>query len=82
MSDSLALSNNTRHHPTRYPGKRFEQLSFEAVEPVRYMLTYFPTVGVLAFYGVLLTDGTVELVDVEIDDDYWETISMDPGADE
>ena len=67
--------------PTPYKalGHSFDELQFLSVPSIRYLLTYFATVGVVAFYSILLTNGNVELVDLEIDPQYWETISMDPA---
>jgi hypothetical protein len=60
-------------------GQSFEALFVHSNESVRLLLTAFPPyVGAIAFYGIL-TGTWVELVDVEVDDDYWDTTGIDVG---
>lgn len=40
-----------------------------------HAVPYFPA---LVIYGVLLTDDAVALIDLEVDEEYWDLIAGDP----
>ena len=54
-------------------------VALQEVPSIRHVMThavpYFPA---LVIYGILLTDGAVELLDLEVDEDYWDLIANDP----
>jgi hypothetical protein len=56
----------------------FDRLPWSVVPQVRSLLLIDPVFGPLAFVGVLVADGTVEVVSVDDDPDYWEVIDDDP----
>jgi hypothetical protein len=40
-----------------------------------HAVPYFPA---LVIFAILLTDGTVETLDLDVDQDYWDLIGDDP----
>lgn len=53
-------------------GDSWEQLSFDAIQSVRFLLIAMPPFfGAIVFFGVLVDDH-VELVDIEDDPEYWD----------
>ena len=49
------------------------------VPTIRHVMTHaVPSFPALIIYGILLTDGAVELVDLDIDEEYWDLIGNDP----
>lgn len=49
------------------------------VPSIRFVMTHaVPLFPALIVYAILLTDNTVELVDLEVDEDYWDVIADDP----
>ncbi len=50
------------------------------VGAIRHVMTHaVPLFPALILYGILLDDGAVEILDVEVDDDYWDLIADDPN---
>jgi hypothetical protein len=59
-------------------GRAFDQQP-EAAPGIRFALTHpVPLFPPMAFFAVLLTDGSVEIIDVIIDDEYWDLVGRDP----
>jgi hypothetical protein len=52
----------------------FDALRVGVVSSVRSYTIVDPVFGPVVFVGVLLTDGTVEIVDFKSDPDYWASI--------
>jgi len=54
-------------------------LALGEVPAIRFVMThavpYFPA---LVIYGILLSDGIVETIDLEVDEEYWDLIGNDP----
>lgn len=49
------------------------------VDAIRHVMTHaVPLFPPLVVYAVLLSDGTIETMDLEVDEDYWDTIGDDP----
>ena len=63
--------------------RQFDDLpiALPEVPAIRHVMThavpYFPA---LVIFAVLLTDGTVETLDLDVDEDYWDLIGDDPDA--
>ncbi len=58
--------------------KDFENLPFNLHPEIRTLHIVDPIFGVVAFVGILLEPGVVEIADFAIDLDYWEMIEEDP----
>lgn len=56
----------------------FDELSFDVVPAVRTYTVVDPAFGAIAFAGVLVADGVVEIADFSDDPDYWDLIQDDP----
>lgn len=49
------------------------------VEAIRHVMTHaVPMFPPLVVYAVLLSDGTIETLDLDVDEDYWDLIGDDP----
>lgn len=49
------------------------------VEAIRHVMTHaVPLFPALVIYAILLSDGTVETLDLDVDEDYWDLIEGDP----
>jgi hypothetical protein len=63
--------------------RQFDDLpiALPEVPAIRHVMThavpYFPA---LVIFAVLLTDGTVETLDLDVDEDYWDLIGDDPDG--
>jgi len=54
-------------------------VAVEMVPGVRYVMTHaVPFFPPLIIYAVLMLDGTVETLDLEVDEEYWDMIAEDP----
>jgi hypothetical protein len=50
------------------------------VPTIRYVMTHaVPFFPALVLYAVLLVDDTVETLDLDVDEDYWDLIGDDPA---
>lgn len=61
--------------------RQFDDLpvAVSEVPSIRFVMTHaVPLFPALIVYAILLTDNTVELVDLEVDEDYWDVIADDP----
>lgn len=61
--------------------RQFDDLpiAVSGVESIRHVMTHaVPLFPALVVYGVLLADGAVELVALDVDEDYWDLIADDP----
>lgn len=51
----------------------------EAAPGIRFAMTSaVPVFAPMVFFAAALTDGTIELIDVIYDEDYWDTLADDP----
>jgi hypothetical protein len=51
------------------------------VPAIRHVMTHaVPHFPALILYGMLLEDGVIEIVDIEVDEDYWDLIADDPNG--
>lgn len=62
-------------------GRQFDDLpvalgNVDAIRPVMTHAGLF--VPPLVIYGVLLTGDEIELIDIEVDEDYWRLVGEDP----
>ena len=57
----------------------FENLPFDLHPEIRTLHIVDPVFGAVAFFGVLVEPGVVEIADFTVDPDYWEMIEDDPG---
>lgn len=49
------------------------------VPSIRFVMTHaVPLFPALVVYAIRLTDDTVELIDLDVDEDYWDLIAGDP----
>jgi hypothetical protein len=68
----LQLSRQFDDLPVALPG----------VEAIRHVMTHaVPMFPPLVVYAMLLTDGTVETLDLEVDEEYWDLIGDDDPDD-
>ena len=61
--------------------RQFDDLPIAVPEvpAIRHVMTHaVPFFPALVIYAVLLTDGTVEIIDLEVDEDYWDLTTDDP----
>ena len=61
-------------------GHQFDDLpvAVPGVESIRHVMTQpVPLFPPLVVYGLLLTDGSIQLIHLEVDDDYWDLIAED-----
>ena len=61
--------------------RQFDDLppALPGLEAIRHVMTHaVPFFPPLVVYAILLSDGTVETVDLDIDDEYWDLIDDDP----
>jgi hypothetical protein len=61
--------------------RQFDELpaALPEVEAIRHVMTHaVPFFPPLVIYAILLSDGTVETMDLDIDDEYWDLIEGDP----
>jgi hypothetical protein len=61
--------------------RQFDELpaAFPDVEAIRHVMTHaVPFFPALVIYAVLLSDGTVETLDLDVDEDYWDLLGDDP----
>lgn len=58
--------------------REFDQLTYSLVPSVRSVIIVDPFFGPVVFVAMLLTDGTVEIVDFDDDPGYWTAIEEDP----
>lgn len=61
--------------------RQFDDLpvALDEVDSIRPVMTYAgPFFPPLVIYGILVTGEEVELIDIEIHDDYWRLIGEDP----
>lgn len=56
----------------------FDQLPAAAGPSVRLAVIVNPFFGAIAFTAVLVAEATVEIVEFEIDEEYWQTVDDDP----
>ena len=49
------------------------------VPAIRHVMTHaVPFFPALVVYAILLSDGAIEVVDIDVDEEYWDLISDDP----
>ena len=61
--------------------RQFDDLpaALPEVEAIRHVMTHaVPFFPPLVIYAILLSDGTVETLDLDIDEEYWDLIEGDP----
>jgi hypothetical protein len=61
--------------------RQFDDLpvAIAEVPGIRHVMTHaVPFFPALILYGILLEDGAVEIVDIEVDEDYWDLLGGDP----
>ena len=55
----------------------FDELSYDVVPSVRWYTVVDPFFGPVTFVGLLLDDGSVEVVGFESDPDYWDHLGTE-----
>ena len=61
--------------------RQFDELPIALAEvpAIRHVMTHaVPFFPALVIYGILLSDGVVEILDLDVDEDYWDLIGDDP----
>jgi hypothetical protein len=61
--------------------RQFDDLpiALPEVPAIRHVMTHaVPFFPALVIYAMLLTDGTIETLDLDVDEDYWDQIADDP----
>jgi hypothetical protein len=55
--------------------RAFDTMTYDLVPAVRSHVIVDPFFGALVFVAVLLTDGSVEVADFDLDADYWDVVA-------
>ncbi len=61
--------------------RQFDDLpvAVSEVPSIRFVMTHaVPFFPALVVYAILLSDDTVELIDLDVDEDYWDVVAGDP----